>query len=96
VLLCHEPNKAVMVPDSNRAIERNGSSISADFIEHHWKRLERCFYQLFADNLAVVMEFFTLQDKDNICTLSVNILLICTGCETDQENSPEARVSTCF
>jgi hypothetical protein len=46
--------------------------------------------------LAVVMEFFTLQDKDNICTLSVNILLICTGCETDQENSLEARVSTCF
>ena len=32
---------------------------------------------LFSDNLAVVLNFWTLQDKHNICTLSVDIILIC-------------------
>ena len=30
VLLCHGPNKAFLVPDSGRAIERNGYSINTD------------------------------------------------------------------
>ena len=30
MLLSHGPNKAFLIPDSCRAIERNGSSISVD------------------------------------------------------------------
>ena len=41
---------------------------------------------------TVVLDFLTLQDKHNIRTLSVNIKFSCTRCETDQENSPDARL----
>ena len=40
--------------------------------------------------------FLTLQDKSNIRTLSVNLRLICTRCETGQTSSPNAHFSTCF
>jgi hypothetical protein len=36
--------------------------------------------------LALDLDFLTLQDKHNICTLLVNILLICAHCVC---NSPE-------
>jgi hypothetical protein len=38
--------------------------------------------QLFSDNLAVVIDFLILQDEQNICTLSLNVKLIFTRCET--------------
>jgi len=47
------------------------------------KRLELRLFQLFSDNLAVVLDFLILQDKHNISTLSLNIKLICTRYETD-------------
>ena len=40
--------------------------------------------------------FFTLQDKHNIRTLSLNIKFICTRCETGLKSSPKARYSACF
>jgi hypothetical protein len=39
---------------------------------HDWKRSE-CSFLLFSGNQAVVLDFLTLQDKDNKVTLSVNI-----------------------
>jgi hypothetical protein len=33
MLLCHGPNKAFLVPDSCRATERNGNSISLDITD---------------------------------------------------------------
>jgi len=39
----------------------------------HWKRLERYLFQLFADNLVVVLDFLILQGKHNIRTFSGNI-----------------------
>ena len=38
-------------------------------------------FQLFSDNLAVVLHLLTLQDKHNIRTLSLNIKLFWTRCE---------------
>jgi len=35
-----------------------------------------------SDDLTVVFDFLILQDKHNIRTLSLNIQLICTRCET--------------
>jgi hypothetical protein len=61
-----------------------------------WKRLERRLFQLFSDNLAVVLDFLILQDKQNIRTLSLNIKLICTRCEIVLKSSSKARFSTCF
>jgi hypothetical protein len=64
VLLCHGLNKAFLVPDSCRATEGNGNSISGDITDDTVeKRLEQ---QLFLDNLAVVLDFLILQDKHNI------------------------------
>jgi len=34
VLFSHRPNKAFLVPDSCRAMERNGNSISADVTDY--------------------------------------------------------------
>ena len=44
--------------------------------------LEWHLFQLFLDNLAVVLDFMILQDIHNICTFSLNIKLICTHCES--------------
>ena len=64
MLLCHGLNKAFLVPDSCRATEGNGNSISGDITDDTVeKRLEQ---QLFLDNLAVVLDFLILQDKHNI------------------------------
>ena len=43
-----------------------------------------------------VMTCLTLQDKQNICTLSAKIKFICTHFETGEKNSPEAQFSYCF
>jgi hypothetical protein len=83
VLLCHGLNKAFLVPDSCRATEGNGNSISGDITDDTVeKRLEQHLFQLFLDNLAVVLDFMILQDIHNICTFSLNIKLICTHCES--------------
>ena len=37
---------------------------------------------LFSDNLAVVFDFLTVHEKLSICTLQVNIKIICSHCET--------------
>jgi hypothetical protein len=63
VLFSHEPNKVFLVPDSCRAAERNGNSISDVVIDDTIKRLERRLFQLFLDNLAVVLDVSILQDK---------------------------------
>jgi hypothetical protein len=60
-------NKAFLVPDSCRATEGNGNSISSDITDDTIeKRLEQHLFQLFLDNLAVVLDFLILQDKHNI------------------------------
>jgi hypothetical protein len=88
VLFSNGPNKAFLVPDSCRATVRNGFSIHVDVtddtIENNLN--EACFSYLFV-NLAVVLDFLILQDKHNICTLSLNIKLICTRCETGKKAS---------
>jgi len=64
VLFSHEPNKVFLVPDSCRAAERNGNSISDVVIDDTiTKRLERRLFQLFLDNLAVVLDVSILQHK---------------------------------
>jgi hypothetical protein len=70
------------VPDECRAIVRNVSSISEDLIEDTIENdYNDTFSELFSNNLALVLQFFTLQDKHDIHTLSVNIKLICTRCK---------------
>ena len=73
MLFSHGPNIAFLVPDSYRARERNGIITGAtdDAIENLKKNV--IFRQL---------DFFILQDKDNVRTLSLNIKLICTRCKT--------------
>jgi hypothetical protein len=77
VLFSNGPNKAFLVPDSCRATVRNGFSIHVDVtddtIENNLN--EACFSYLFV-NLAVVLDFLILQDKHNICTLSLNKSII--------------------
>ena len=63
MLFSHEPNKVFLVPDSCRAAERNGNSISDVVIDDTIKRLERRLFQLFLDNLAVELDVSILQDK---------------------------------
>ena len=66
--------------DSCGVTERNSNSISSDVTDETIKNdLERHLFQLFSDNLAGVLDFFILH---NICTLSLNIKLICTRYET--------------
>ena len=55
--------------------------------EHDWKLLWRRLFHLFSDNLALVLDLLTLKDKHNKHTLSVNIKLYCTLCETGQKSS---------
>ena len=64
-----DQNKAFLVPDSGKQqIVRNDNSIS--------------LFLIFSDNLALVVDFLTLQNKQNTCTLLVKIKCICTCCET--------------
>lgn len=44
-----------------------------------------------SDNLAVVLEYLTLQDKLNVRTVSVTVEFRCTRCGTGHKNSPKAR-----
>ena len=53
--------------------------------------LELRFFLLFSDYLIVVLDFVTLQDKNDIGTLSVNIKLNCTDCKAGQKSSLQAR-----
>ena len=83
VLFSHGLNKAFLVSDSCRATERNGNKHKRwRHRWRQWKRLDRRLFQLFSDDLTVVFDFLILQDKHNIRTLSLNIQLICTRCET--------------
>ena len=50
---------------------------------HHGNLLEWRLFLIFSGKLAVVFDLFTLQDKHNIRTLSVNITFIWNRCETD-------------
>lgn len=43
--------------------------------------LEQHLFLQFSDNLTLVLDFFTLQDKHNICTLMVYMKTICTRCK---------------
>jgi len=52
-------------------------------------------FQLFSDNLVLVLDFSTLQNKHNIRTLSVNIKCV-YFCETGQKSPTKTRFSTCF
>ena len=64
-----------LVSDSCWAKVRNGNNISPDFTTDAINNLlKRCFFLLFLGSL----DFLTLQDKCNICTLSENIKHICT------------------
>jgi hypothetical protein len=97
VLLGHGPYKAFLVPDSCRATEGNGNSISTDVTDDTIENdLNDALLQIFSDNLEVVLDFLTLQDKPNIRTLSLNIKLISTCCETAQRSSQKTRLSTYF
>ena len=82
VSLGYGPNKAFLVPDSCRATD--GNSISSDVADDAneadlrtmlvvaiFRQFGRCF------------GLFVFQDIHNICTLSLNIKLICTSYETD-------------
>ena len=63
--------------------ERNGNRINADVTDDiNVNDLNHACLINFLDNLAVVLDFLILQDNYNICTLSLNIKLICTRCET--------------
>ena len=46
------------------------------------KTIRTTLFQLFSDNVAGILNFLILQDRHNIRTLSLNIQLICTRCET--------------
>ena len=61
--------------DSCRASERNNNSIYKRWRHrwYHWKRLERRLFQLFSENLAIVLDFLILQEKQNMHILSLNI-----------------------
>jgi hypothetical protein len=39
-------------------------------------------FRLFTASLSVVLDFLILQDKQNVCSLSLNIKLICTRSKT--------------
>lgn len=90
------PNKVFLVPDSRSMKVRNSNVITVENRWHHWKWLDRLMFLLYSDKLTVVLEFLTLQDKHYICTLSVNIKLICTRYKTDEKTFPNTLISTCF
>jgi hypothetical protein len=92
ILFSHETNKPFL--DSCSATNRNGTSISAHVIDDTIKTiciLELRFFLLFSDDMIVVLDFVTFQDKNNIGTLSVKIKLNCTDCKAGQKSSPQAR-----
>jgi hypothetical protein len=72
------------------------TGISANSKRTPFKILERRLFQLFPDNLAVVLDLLTLQDKRNIHTLSVNIELVCVRCETDQKPASKVRTNKLY
>jgi hypothetical protein len=76
---------------------RNGNSIRADFTKDTIKkRLELRLFLFFSDNLTVILEFLTLQDKHNLRTLSEYIKSILTCWETGQKSAPKACFSSFF
>ena len=80
MLFSHGPNKAFLVPDSCRATKRNGNSISSDVADEADLRtmLVVAIFRQFGGCFGL----FVFQDIHNIRTLSLNIKLICTHCET--------------
>ena len=77
--MCHGPNKAFLVPDSCRATERKGNSISGDVTDDTIEndQNDACF-SYFQTIWQLFLDFLILQDKHNIGTLSGNIEFICT------------------
>jgi hypothetical protein len=70
----------------------NCDSISADFSED----INKNVFLLFLDKITVVLDYFILQDKHNICTLSENVKFICTRYKAWQKSSPKTGLSTHF
>ena len=64
----HGPNKAFLVPDSRRATERKGNSISAESQMTPLKtiRMRLVSVTVFSEILAGVLDFLILQDKRNM------------------------------
>ena len=77
--------------------KKKGNRISADVTDEEIKkRLERRMFRLFTASLTVVLDFLILQDKQNICSLSLNIKLICTRSKTLIEKLAMACFSICY
>ena len=53
MLFSHEPNKALLIPDTCRTTERNGNSISPDVtddaIENDWTKLVSAIFRQFSN-----------------------------------------------
>lgn len=79
----------LLLPDLNRANSKKqlqyNIDLKEDNFENNGKDASFCSFQ---KKLAVVMDFLTLQDKRNVCTLLVDIKLISNRCETGQKSLP--------
>jgi len=82
VLLGYGPNKAFLVPVSCGATARNGNSISSDVTDDTIETIRTILGSNIFRQFAGVLDFFLLQDKNNIRTLPLNIKLICTRYDT--------------
>jgi hypothetical protein len=65
-------------------VERMKETVTVEALTSQMTPMKTIRSTLVSDNLAVVLDILMLQDKHNIhvCTLSLNIKLICTRCET--------------
>ena len=82
MLLGYGPNKAFLVPDSCGVIARNSNSISSDVTDDTIETIRTMLVSNIFRSFAGVLDFFLLQDKNNIGTLPLNIKLICTRYDT--------------
>ena len=68
MLFSHEPNKALLIPDTCRTTERNGNSISPDVtddaIENDWTKLVSAIFRQFSNCFGLLI----LHDKHNTRT----------------------------
>ena len=86
-----------MIPSGTNSPPADGESISADVRDASIENDQKDdFFQLFSDNLAVVLDCLILKDEHNQCTLSLNIKLICIRCETGKKSSTKAHFCICF
>lgn len=79
----------LLLPDLNRANSKKqlqyNIDLKEDNFENNGKDASFCSFQ---KKLAVVMDFLTLQDKRNVCTLLVDIKLISNRCKIGQKSLP--------